>query len=225
MHPVKRWYWDTMGGRVLKALEKNRIPARYFPERGKAAQFVLEQIPQIAKVGIGGSVTIRELGLIESLERRGNQVIHHWKPEGGHDEGGGRIESGGPGSGLAIRREALNSDVYLCSANAVTMDGKLVNIDGHGNRAASMIFGPGEVMIIAGMNKVVKDVPAAIERIKTVTAPMSARRGRAKVPCAETTECLDCDSPERACSVTTIIEKRPKGAKMMVILVGEELGF
>jgi hypothetical protein len=225
MHPAKRWYWDTLGQRILNALEKNRIPARYFQDKKRATQFILEQIPPSAKVGVSGSVTIRELGLIELLEKRGNLVVHHWKPELGHDESGGRIESLAPGSDLGVRRDALNSGIYLCSTNAVTMDGKLVNVDGHGNRAAAMIFGPEEVVIIAGMNKVVKDVPAAIERIKTYTAPLSAHRGRAKVPCAETTVCVDCDAPQRSCSVTTIIEKRPKGANMLVILVGEELGF
>ncbi len=225
MHPSKRWYWDTLGERLVKALEKNRISAVYCSTKNEASERVLAEIPPSAKVGVGGSVTIREVGLIDALEARGNHVVHHWKPELGHDKDGGRTGAFVPGGDSHVRREALNADVYLCSSNVITMDGKLVNMDGFGNRVAAMIFGPGRVIVVAGLNKVAKDVAAAIDRIKTVTAPMSCHRGRGKVPCAITTECTDCDSPERGCSVLTIIEKRPKGTDMLVILVGEELGL
>lgn len=225
MHPVKQWYEDRLGERLVKALAQNRIPAVYFSTKEEARERVLQEIPPGAKVGVGGSVTIRELGLIETLEARGHRVVHHWRPELGHSAEGGRRDDFVPGMDFQVRREALLADVYLCSSNTVTMDGKLVNIDGFGNRVAAMIFGPGRVIIIAGLNKVVSDVAAALDRIKNVTAPMSSKRGRSKAPCAITTECVDCDSPDRSCSVITIIEKKPKATDMLVVLVGEELGF
>lgn len=162
-------------------------------------------------------MTIRELGLIEALTRRGNRVIHHWQP-------------GMPASDwLSFMMEAHDSDVFLCSSNAVTEDGKLVNIDSTGNRVASMIFGPKKVIVVVGKNKIVRDVDAGLKRLKMVAGPLNAKRHKlVELPCVSTGLCMDCDSPKRICRVTTIMERAPnrvRSPNITVMLVAEDLGF
>jgi hypothetical protein len=117
-------------------------------------------------------------------------------------------------------------EVFLTSSNAITQDGKLVNTDLTGNRVSAMIFGPKQVIVVAGINKIVKDLNAAFYRIKTVTAPAMAKIGGAKTPCAvESGKCNDCKSPMRICAVTPIIEAKPRLTKISVVLVGEDVGL
>jgi hypothetical protein len=213
MHEAKKWYIDQKISRALAALEKNGFQT-FFASSGKAAlEKVLTLIPPEAKVGIGGSVTIREIGLIDALLARGNQVFHHWQKGISSEEV------------TAIMKQELNSDIFIASSNAVTEDGKLVNADQTGNRVASMIFGPQKVIVIAGINKIVRDVAEGIQRIKNVATPMNSKRLGQKTSCAMTGKCTECDAPDKPCRVTTIIEKKPIKTDITVILVGEELGF
>jgi hypothetical protein len=119
----------------------------------------------------------------------------------------------------------MTSDLFLSSVNAITMDGELVNIDGMGNRVNATNFGPKKVILVAGYNKIVEDVQEAIKRIKNVTAPMNARRLNLEVPCAKLGKCADCNSPNRMCRIVVILEWKPTWTDMLVILVGEELGY
>jgi len=125
--------------------------------------------------------------------------------------------------------EAHSSDVFLCSSNAVTEDGKLVNIDSSGNRVASMMFGPKKVIVIVGKNKIVKDVCAGLERLKRVSGPLNAKRHNlVELPCVATGVCTDCNSPKRICRVITIMERAPNRVRdpnMTVVLVAKKLGF
>jgi len=208
---------NNLLSRTRKALERNQFKALVASSRKDAVDKVLELIPLDAKVGVGGSMTIRELGLIEVLTRRGNRVVHHWLP-------------GVPFSGwLPFMMEAHSSDVYLCSSNAVTEDGKLLNIDSTGNRVASMIFGPKKVIVIVGKNKIVKDVDAGLKRLKRVAGPLNAKRHNLiELPCVSTGVCIDCNSPKRICRVITILERAPNRVRdpnITVVLVAEDLGF
>lgn len=119
----------------------------------------------------------------------------------------------------------MASDLFLSSANAVTLNGELVNIDGIGNRVNSTTFGPGKVILVAGYNKIVEDVQEGIKRIKNVAAPLNARRLNIDVPCAKVGKCVDCNSPNRICRVLVILERKPSLTDIFVILVGEELGY
>jgi hypothetical protein len=119
----------------------------------------------------------------------------------------------------------MTSDLFLSSVNAVTLNGELVNVDGIGNRVNSTNFGPGKVILIAGCNKIVEDVQEAIKRIKNVAAPLNARRLNIDVPCAKVGRCVDCNTPSRICRVVTIHERKPSLTDILIILVGEELGF
>jgi len=203
--------------RTREALERNQFKVLVALSKKDAVEKVLELIPFDAKVGVGGSMTIRELGLIEALTRRGNRVVHHWIPDVPFSDW------------LPFMMEAHNSDVFLCSSNAVTEDGKLVNIDSTGNRVASMIFGPKKVIVIAGKNKIVKDVDAGLKRLKRVAGPLNAKRHNlVELPCVITGLCTDCNSPKRICRVITILERAPnrvRSPNITVVLVADELGF
>jgi L-lactate utilization protein LutB len=200
--------------KVIECLKKNEMEAVYFPTVAEAKEEILRRIPSGARVGIGGSITLREMGIPEALEKRGDEVYDHWK-EGLSKEG--RQEVG---------KKQQKSDFFLSSTNALTLDGKLINVDATGNRVASMIFGPERVMVIAGVNKIVKNLNEGLARVKKVAAPRNCQRRKDPTPCAQDLICHNCDTPARLCRVTTIIERRPWGIKeFAVLLVGEELGY
>jgi hypothetical protein len=190
------------------------MDAVFLPTGEEARAKVLEMIPGMAKVGVGGSVTIRQLGLLEALVERGNQVFDHWQTGLSNEE---RME---------MARKQLSADYFLSSSNALTMDGKIINTDNTGNRVSALIFGPQHVVVVLGTNKIVKDMEEGIRRIKEKAAPLNCQRRKDDTPCAKGKECPDCNSPDRLCRVTSIIEKKTKGIdSFSVIIVGEELGY
>lgn len=197
--------------RTINALRKNKIEACYYEDSETALHALLKEISEKATVGVGGSVTVNNLEIPQKLAARGNKVFFHW------------LESE-PERKAEARRNAGRADVYLSSTNALTEQGQLVNIDGVGNRVSSMIFGPRKVIIICGVNKIVENVDEALKRIKS-TAYQNARRLNLATPCAITGECNDCDSPQRMCNVTTIIERKPGETELKVVIIGEEVGF
>ncbi|RLG83776.1 MAG: lactate utilization protein [Thermoprotei archaeon] len=209
---VKEWYWREVIRGTAEALRRNGFEVHVANDRAEAREVVLKLIPPGSTVGVGGSITIRELGLIEELSARGFEVVHHWvkAPPEAVDE---------------LRRKELTADVFLCSVNAVTRDGKLLSIDGVGNRVAAMIFGPRRVIVVAGRNKIVRDLDEAMWRARNVAAPMNCRRLGLDTPCAKTGYCTECTSPTRACRIVVVLEARPLKTDFHVVLVNEELGF
>jgi len=210
------WYDQQIMDRTLRALRKNGFEALCVSVKEEAVSRILELVPGDALVGLGGSVTLREMGLPEVLRNRGNEVADHWEAR----ERGASAEEV-----LDIRRTQLNSDVFITSTNAVTEAGELVNIDGGGQRVAAMIFGPRKVIVVAGANKIARDLEEGLHRARNVAAPMNAKRLNRGTPCAATGTCSDCDSEERICNATTIIHRRPRNTETTVILVGEKLGY
>jgi L-lactate utilization protein LutB len=199
---------------VMANLGKNGFQASFAENAIAAKAMVLEMIPAGVPVGVGGSVTIRQLDLIELLRRRGHEVYDHWQ------------KGLSPEEIRAIKLHHLTAPVFLTSTNAITRDGKLVNIDNTGNRVAAMIFGPQHVIMVAGQNKIVANVDEALKRIKEKVAPVNARRRQDKTPCAVTGQCEDCSSPHRLCRVTSILERKTKGIETFsVIIVAESLGY
>ncbi|MBN1380934.1 MAG: lactate utilization protein [Deltaproteobacteria bacterium] len=182
--------------KTIKALKSNRFdPVEYAATAEEAAKIVFGMIPPDAKVGMGGSTSLMQLGVVEELVKKGQMTLQ--KP-----------------------------DIYLTSSNAITENGKLVNTDMTGNRVSAMIFGPKQVIVVAGINKIVKDLDAAFDRIKGITAPAMAKIGGLKTPCAvEGGKCNDCNSSMRVCAVTTIIESKPRVTQISVVLVGEDIGL
>ncbi|MBI2527515.1 MAG: lactate utilization protein [Candidatus Rokubacteria bacterium] len=197
---------------LIETLKGNRFsPVEFVGDRGAAADLVLGMIPLEATVGAPGSTTVRQLGIVARLRERGTAVVDPLVPSDLPVE--------------EVHRQSLRADVLLASSNALTLDGKLVNIDGVGNRVGGMIFGPRKVILVIGTNKIVRDVNEALDRIKNVIAPYHARTKGRRTPCATKGYCTDCRSPERMCNVTTIIEKKPRLTDVAIVLVGEDLGL
>lgn len=213
MHEFKAWSNDTLAAKAAEALTKNNFGATYVKTSQAATEKILSLIPEGATIGAGGSWTVAELGVLEELEKRGHTVYNHNKP-------------GLPANEvLAFRHAQLSCDVFICGTNALTLDGKLVNVDGVGNRVASMMFGPKLVIIVAGINKIVRNVEEAEKRIELLAAPINNKRLNRPNPCTTAGMCMDCQGPTRICNMTTIIRKRPPLTPMQIIIVGEELGF
>jgi L-lactate utilization protein LutB len=213
MDTVYSWHDETIGAKVVEALQKNGFNAVYFPTKKEAVEYLTQQIPQAAAVGVGGSMTLQEIGVLPILRDRGNEILDHNNPALSDTEK------------MEYRHRQLGCDVFLTSTNAITLDGKMVNVDGAGNRVAAMIFGPKQVMVVVGMNKVVPSVEKAIERIEMYASPMNNKRLNRQNPCVKTGVCMDCQSPARICNVTTIMHRKPSLISTTVILIGENLGY
>lgn len=177
-----------------------------------AKALILGLIPEGASVGAGGSVTIRELGVVDELLAKGHDVAWHWLPYDDQKE---------------LFRRAACADVYLTSSNAVTADGQLVNIDRTGNRVAAMAHGPAMVIAAVGMNKLVNGgISAAIARIKAEACPPNARRLNADTPCARTGKCNEAECGDASlCGVTAITKRPMRGRRYVVVLIDEHLGY
>jgi L-lactate utilization protein LutC len=203
---------------TIAALRSNHFDALYVKSGRQALQKILECIPSKASVGAGDSLTLKQIGVFEELERRGYQLFwpfHESVPKSRRTD---------------VARKALLADIFLTGSNAVTMDGKIVNVDSSGNRVAGMIFGPKKVIIVVGVNKIVENVEKAFERIRNVAAPLNAERiwaerGWELLPCVETGTCVDCNAENRICNITVIIEKKPRAIDATVVIVGEKLGL
>jgi hypothetical protein len=204
---------EKLALQTVEALQKNRFNAVFFETAQAALEKLLEVIPPEATVGLAGSWTLIQLGLVEKLEARGNTVYCHHKP------------GLSPEEVLEIRRKQLTCDVFLTSTNAITEDGRLVNTDATGNRVAAMVFGPKKVIVLAGTNKIVKNLDDAQDRIRTTAAPLNNKRLNRPNPCVKTGHCVDCQGPTRLCNVTTVLHKRPPASDIHIWIVGEELGF
>jgi hypothetical protein len=213
MNPIKQWWIDERVKKTIEKLVAHEFNAIYVKTKEEAIEEIWKHIVPNAKVGVGGSITIRELGILDQLKAKGNIIYDHWTP------GLSKEES------FQIRKDQITSNLFLSSVNAITMNGELVNIDGAGNRVNGTIFGPGKVIVVAGYNKIVEDVQEAIKRTKNVAAPMNAKRANLDVPCAKLGRCVDCNSPNRICRVVVIHERKPMLTNILIILVGEELGY
>ncbi len=210
---IRRTYYEERADRAVKALQKNGFTAFYAEERRKAQEEILKLVPEGATIGVGGSITIREIGVLPELAKRGHRIYDHWAPGLTQEEI------------LSIRRAHLTCDVFFTSANALTLDGQIVCGEGVGNRVCAMTFGPQKVIIAVGANKIVKDLHAALQRVKEVAAPQALSGLGLTLPCVQTGSCYDCDSPQRACRITLILERKPPLTDTIVAVVGESLGF
>lgn len=186
---------------VIENLRKNHFKVTRVDTPEAAKDEMLKLIGEDEVVGVGGSQSIRETGIIEELINRGNKVIHHWLPGTFIEE----IKD-------ARRRAVRLADTYLTSTNGITLDGFLVNMDTFGNRVSAMIYGPKKVIIVAGINKIVKNVDEAFKRIRGEVAVRNAQR-------------LNMDNPNKLCKVASIIYERPDDTDITIILVGVETGY
>ncbi len=197
--------------KTIENLNRNGFKARLFATAEEAKAAVLELIPVGAPVGVGGSVTVQQLGLREALMERGSEVYWHWYAE--------------PANRAEEQRKAHGADYYLMSSNAVTEEGEFINIDGNCNRLGTMLYGPGVVILLCGKNKLVEDPFKAVDRIKNVACPQNARRLKLDTPCAKLGHCTDCRSPQRMCSAVVRLQRPAGGRQFYVFLIEEDLGY
>jgi L-lactate utilization protein LutB len=212
MYEPEKWFNRRVAEKCVEALRRNGFTAYYAETRDEAKRIVLDAIPAGASVGIGGSVTVRDLGIHQALKERGNRVYDHWDA------------SLSPAEKTAARDNQVKADVFLSSTNALTVDGALVNTDGTGNRVASMIFGPKISVVVCGYNKIVPNLRAAFQRVRRFAAPVNYKRLNASAPCVEGGDCEACGP--KSCRITTIIEAKPTAkSEFVVVVVGEKLGY
>lgn len=195
---------------TINALKKNHFDVEYAEKAVNVTGIILKLIPEDATIEMAGSMSVNQIKVMEKLGERGNK--------------GPGIPEPGAVAAPSLTPSVIN-DVLLVSTNAVTMDGKLINVDGMGNRVTGMVYGTKQVILVVGQNKIVKDVPAALERVQQVIAPYHALNMGLPTPCAKTGKCEDCNSPSRICNITTIISKKPPSPQFTIIMVGEDMGL
>lgn len=205
---------EKVAAGIIKNLEKRRMEGSYAPTAAQAKDEIIGMIPQGTKVFRCGSMTAARMGLWEAITKLPQvNVIDPYQP------------GLPPEEGLALRRRGLNADLMIAGSNAITLDGRLVNLDGMGNRVAAMAFGPKKVILLVGMNKVAPDLESAMARVKHYAAPVNNIRYGLKNPCVETGLCSDCKTPQRICNMWSIIEGHMIQNRIHVKLIGENLGY
>jgi len=213
MEQWEQWFREKQVVRTIHALKRNHFEALYVSDSKAALEEVMKRIPDGATVSRGGSVTLAQIGLLDALKNRKIDFVPTIQQARNDEEG------------LELIRRSFLSDIFLSSTNAVTEDGKLYNVDATGNRVGSMSIGPKKVIVICGVNKIVKDIEAAEKRVREWTAPQNAKRLNRKTPCVETGLCEDCSSPERICNIYVTLAKKPLRTEVAGILGGENLGI
>ncbi|HOG16996.1 MAG TPA: GNAT family N-acetyltransferase [Syntrophales bacterium] len=206
--------------KLIETLAKNNIPAFYVRDAREAFAKVMAMIPEGSSVGLGDSLTLEQIGVIDALEKGNYAFFNSWRDGLSQEE---RME---------LKRRSLVSDVFVTGTNALTLDGKIVNVDALGNRTAAMLFGPRKVIVVVGVNKIVANLEEALKRIRTIAAPQNVKQKthfHPTPPCGITGECGDCSGPWRICNKTVIIERQLDNERykplITVVIVGEQLGL
>ena len=204
---------DIKMKRCAEALEKNNFKAYIAQTGAEALEIFGALINKGDTIGLGGSATLGELGVVEMCRSPEYRLFDRYAP--------GLT----PAEMNEVMRQSLLSDVFITSTNAVTENGELYNIDGRANRVAAMLFGPTSVIVIAGYNKIVKDLEAADKRVREIAAPMNCVRLGKDTPCTKTGSCADCRSEGRICADKVVMARQMVKDRVKVILVKEELGY
>lgn len=198
--------------KVIKGLESRNMTGYYAETKEEALKKALELIPEGSVVTMGGAMSAHEIGLVEAVKKGSYRFIER---EGAKT----------PEEKRAAMLAGYDADFFLSSANAMTEDGILVNIDGNSNRVSMIAQGPKHVLFIVSMNKICPDVDSAMKRARSVAAPINAQRFGLNTPCAKTGSCMNCKSPDTICCQFLITRFSRHANRIHVILVGEELGF
>ncbi|MBO7251143.1 MAG: lactate utilization protein [Oscillospiraceae bacterium] len=212
MTEFTRKYYEKRAQVMVKNLQSRHFDAYYCATKEEALEKAISLIPAGASVGWGGALSAQQIGLLDAINQ-GNYVALDRDKAANMQE---REE---------IQRKCLLADWFITGANALSIDGQMVNIDGNGNRVAAIVYGPKQVLVIAGMNKVVDTLESAVIRARTVAAPMNKQRFPLQTPCEVTGTCADCKSDSCICNQILITRNSKPAGKIKVILVGEELGF
>lgn len=204
---------DARIKRTMESLEKNNISAYRVENEEEALKKIGELIPEGSTIGIGGSMTLFEIGAIDFIRKANYKVLDRYK------------DGLTPAEMKEIFRQGFFADAFLTSSNAVTENGELYNVDGNGNRVAAMLFGPDSVIVVVGINKLVKDIEEAVIRVEETAAPANNKRLNKTNPCTKTGHCMDCSSEGRICNEYTVIRRQGAKGRLHVIIVNKELGY
>ena len=203
---------QMLGEKIVKELTSRNMEAYYTNSKEEALKKALELIPEGSSISWGGSMSINEIGLKDAV-CQGNYQVYN------------RDTAATPEIKREIELAAYDCDYFLTSANAITEDGIMVNIDGHANRVSAIAAGPRNVLMIVGMNKVTRDVASAMSRARNEAAPINAQRFNLSTPCCKTGACFDCKTPQTICCQILITRYSKTPQRIKVILVNDELGF
>jgi L-lactate utilization protein LutB len=208
------WTHEQKCRKAVESLGNHGFMAMYCQTPQEAFEYIVNEAADAASVGFGGSMSVAGLEVETRLREMGKEILNHADPALSRDEK------------MDLMRRQLTCDLFLSGTNALTLSGELVNIDATGNRVAAMFFGPRKVIVVAGRNKLVDGtVQDAILRVKNWATPPNARRLNFKTPCASSGFCSDCNSPDRLCRVTTVIDRKPRFTDVRVLVVNADLGF
>ncbi|WP_195987421.1 lactate utilization protein [Clostridium sp. D53t1_180928_C8] len=207
-----KWVNEVKINRTLEALRKNNMEGYLINTENELINKIEELVNKGSKVSFGGSMTLFEAKIMEHLRSGRYELLDRYKEGLTADE----IKE--------IYRKSFFCDAYFTSTNAITEEGELYNVDGNGNRVAAMLYGPDKVIVIAGVNKIVKDINEAIYRVENLAAPANAKRLNRKTPCTVTGKCMNCNSPERICREYTVI-KKPVPNRIFILLINETYGY
>ena len=208
----KQLSYEKTAATIIKNLAKRQMEGYYCPDSASAVQKALSLMPEGSSIAWGGSMSLIDSGLMAAVKSGSYQIID-------------RDRAKTPEEMKKLYAEVVCSDYFLMSTNAITMDGELINIDGRGNRVAFLCYGPSNVLILAGMNKVVSDVPSGFKRVRDIATPPNTTRLNKNTPCAVTGRCENCFSPDCICSQFVMTRRSGIPGRIKVILVGEELGY
>ena len=200
---------DLLAQKVIKGLESRNMKGYYAHSKEEALELALELIPEGSSATMGGGMSVHEIGLVDALKKGNYNFIDRDEME----------------DKRAAMLAAYDADVFLASANAMTEDGVLVNIDGNANRVSAIAQGPKKVVLIVGMNKICNDVDGAMKRARNVAAPVNAQRFGLNTPCSKTGACMNCKSPDTICCQFLITRYSKHPGRINVILVNDNLGF
>lgn len=200
---------ELLAQKIIKGLESRNMSGYYAADREEAKAIALSLIPEDSLVTMGGGQSVWDIGLVDALKAGNYRFLDRNLVE----------------DKRAAMLAAYDADVFLASANAITEDGVMVNLDGNANRVSAMAFGPKKLVLIVGMNKVCPDLDSAMKRARTVAAPINAQRFGLSTPCSKTGSCMDCKSPDTICCQMLITRFSRHPGRIHVILVNDMLGF
>lgn len=210
---VKKQYYKTLAETIIQNLSKRQMEGFYCDTAEEARDKALSLVKADSSVSFGGSMTLDETGILNALQQKKDITLFD------------RTRANSPEEVHTIMHQALSADYYFMSTNAITTAGELINIDGNGNRVASLIYGPKQVIIVAGMNKVVSNVEDGIHRVRNQATPPNCIRLNKSTPCSATGCCADCLSPDCICNQIVVTRRSGDPNRIKIILVGESLGY
>ena len=211
MNPKQKFY-NKRGELLVRNLRSRHYDAYYCENKEDALKKAMELIPEGASVGWGGAMSAKQIGLLDAVNNGPYNAIDRDKAPNSEAR-------------KQAMKDCLLADVFITGANALSMDGQMVNIDGNGNRVAAIVYGPESILVIAGMNKVMDTVEAAVVRARTIAAPMNKQRFDQQTPCEITGTCGDCKSENCICNQILITRNSKPAGRIKIVLVGEELGL